>query len=52
MNFNIPLDKTSMTYTNAVISRVATSTITVDCCSSDQEGQVTFSAISLYDSLK
>jgi hypothetical protein len=34
------------------MSRVATSTMTVDCCSSGQLGQVTFSAISLYDSLK
>jgi hypothetical protein len=52
MKFNIPWEKTSMTYTSAVISNVATNTMTVDCCNSDQVGQVTFSAISLYDSLK
>jgi hypothetical protein len=34
------------------MSSVATKTITVDCCNSDQEGQVTFSINSLYDSLK
>jgi hypothetical protein len=41
-----------MIHTITVISNVATSTITVDCCNSLQVGQVTFSSNSLYDSRK
>ena len=41
-----------MIHTSTVISNVATSTITVDCCNSDHDGQLTFSNNSLYDSRK
>jgi hypothetical protein len=41
-----------MSHTSNVISSVATSTITVDCCNSDHVGQLTFSSSSLYDSRK
>jgi len=41
-----------MTPTINVISKVATSTITTDCCNCGHEGQVTFSSNSLYDSRK
>ena len=46
------LDAKSMIQTIVVISNVATSTITVDCCNSLQVGQLTFSSNSLYDSRK
>jgi hypothetical protein len=46
------LEAKSMIQTIVVISTVATSTITVDCCNWSQEGQVTFSSNSLYDSWK
>ncbi len=46
------LDARSMIHTITVISTVAISTITVDCCNCVQEGQVTFSSNSLYDSRK
>jgi hypothetical protein len=46
------LEAKSMIHTITVISNVATSTITVDCCNWGQEGQVTFSSNSLYDSRK
>jgi hypothetical protein len=41
-----------MIHTSNVISIVAISTITVDCCNSDHDGQLTFSNNSLYDSRK
>ena len=41
-----------MSHTNDVITSVAISTITVDCCNSDHVGQLTFSSSSLYDSRK
>jgi len=47
MNFKMLFPKTSITYTSTVIISVATSTMTVDCCKSDQVGQVTFSTSSL-----
>ena len=42
----------SIEKTNNIISKVAVSTINVDCCNCVQVGQVTFSTSSLYDSLK
>lgn len=52
MSFNTVLDARSIRPTTMVISKVATKTITVDCCNCVQVGQVTFSTSSLYDSLK
>ena len=46
------LDTRSMIHTINVITSVAASTITVDCCNSDQDGQLTFSSNSRYDSRK
>ena len=52
MNFKTqPLAK-SINHTIAVITTVAANTMAVDCCSSEEEGQVTLLTNSLYDSLK
>lgn len=52
MNFNTQLLAKSINHTIAVINTVATKTIAVDCCNSDQVGQVTLLTNSSYDSLK
>jgi hypothetical protein len=52
MKLSSPLDTRSITKTIEVISKVATKTITVDCCNCAQVGHATFSNNSLYDSPK